>query len=257
VLTIDHGIEPIVAYRVAKGPWVGRPPWGPNVSCITTSEVKTVYVSWNGATEVAHYVLLSADTPQGLDGHASVVAQSPRNGFETAFVVVGYTLKKYARVAALDAHGTILGATPAVDTSSGALIELDYAVSSVFAAGAKAVTGVPSSASPAVPAGTQTTRPLSTVPRPLSTNQNLLIVLGSVGAGVVVLAGAAFLAFNWYIRRRAREQYEAVAVSQQHVGAGDDGAGEGLLAAADEYGLDSLALRNSTDSDGSEAYKDK
>lgn len=37
ILTIDHGIEPIVAYRVAKGAWVGKPTWGPNISCVTTA----------------------------------------------------------------------------------------------------------------------------------------------------------------------------------------------------------------------------
>lgn len=259
VLTIDHGIEPIVAYRVAKGPWVGRPPWGPNISCVTTGEASkkstTVYVSWNGATEVDRYVLLSADTLKGLDGAASVVAQSPRNGFETAFTVVGYTLKTYARIAALDVHGALLGATPAVDTTTGALTELDYAVTSVFAAGAKTVTGVPSSVSAVVPAGTHATKPPSATSPPLSGHQKLAIILGSVGMGLVVLAGAAVVAFKWYVRRRARLQNKAA--SQQPAGAGDDGAGEGLLAAADEYDLDTFALRNSTDSDDSEAYKDK
>ncbi|KAL1887806.1 hypothetical protein Sste5346_009981 [Sporothrix stenoceras] len=265
ILTIDHGIEPIVAYRVAKGPWVGKPTWGPNISCVTTASEsseaktkKTVYVSWNGATEVDNYVLLSADNLDKLDSADAVVAQSPRNGFETAFSVVGYTLKKYARVAALDVHGVILGSTPAVDTTTGALTDLDYAVTSVFAAGAKSVTGVPLSVSAVVPAGTHATKPPSVVSRPLSKDRKISIILGSVGAAVVVLAGLAVVAFKWYVRRRARQQIEAASEQQvRRQERGDDEAGEGLLAAADEYGLDSFAPRNSTDSEGSEAYKDK
>lgn len=218
-------------------------------------------MSWNGATEVDKYVLLSADTLEKLDGAEAVVAQSPRTGFETAFSVVGYTLKKYARVAALDVNGVILESTPAVDTTTGQLTDLDYAVTSVFAAGAKSVTGVPSSVSAVVPAGTHATKPPSVVPRPLSKDKNVAIILGSVGAGLVVLVAAAFVAFKWYIRRRARQQIETAAQQQIHPGrGGDDGAGEGLLAAAaaaDEYGLDSFTVRNSTDSEGSEAYKDK
>lgn len=51
-----------------------------------------------------------------LDGAKSVVAQSPRNGFETRFKLDHYL--DYVRIAALDSHGKIIGATPAVDTRS-------------------------------------------------------------------------------------------------------------------------------------------
>ncbi|CAK7239633.1 MAG: hypothetical protein STHCBS139747_001064 [Sporothrix thermara] len=293
VLTIDHGIENIVTYRVAKGPWEGRPPWGPNISCVTTTAAdastpkttttkKAIYVSWNGATEVDRYVLLSSASQSDLDGASKVVAQSPRNGFETEFAVVGYSIGRYARVAALDVNGAILGATPAVDTTTGTLIALDYNVTTVFAAGSTTLhDSVPSSAAATVPSGTNPTKPPANVKGPLTTGQIVGIVIASVIGGTLVLAFIAVGALSWYVRRQARLQGQAqgqggsrMAVAptttatattiplqhhhqHQQEGAPGDDAAQRLLENANEYGLDSFAVRNSTDSDGSDVYEDK
>lgn len=274
VLTIDHGIENVVAYRVAKGPWVGRPPWGPNISCLAAADAgggggaeppHRVYVSWNGATEVDRYVLLTADAPTDLDGPAAVVAQSPRNGFETEFAVRGYALRQYARVAALDAAGAILGATPAVDTATGELQALDYAVTRVAAADATALApSLPSSAAAAVPSGTHATRPPAVVHRRLSTGQTVGVVLGSVGGGLVVIAAAVVGLMRWLRRRRRAAAATAMTTTptlpQQKGAAGDDAdadAAQGLLDAS-AFDLDSLAARHSSDSEAEvEAYGDR
>lgn len=55
---IEHGIFSVITYRIWKGDWVGRPNWGPNISCQHDDVSKSVYVSWNGATEVDHWVLV-------------------------------------------------------------------------------------------------------------------------------------------------------------------------------------------------------
>ncbi|CAK7216168.1 hypothetical protein SEUCBS140593_002781 [Sporothrix eucalyptigena] len=256
VLTIDHGIEEYVAYRVAKGAWQGHPPWGPNISSITTASSHSLYVSWNGATEVDRYVLLSSNSQTDLDGADKVVAQSPRNGFETKFVVTGYTIGRYARIAALDVHGVILGSTPAVDTKTGALVELDYSITSVVAAGSTSLKDdVPSSAAVTVPSGTHATKPPSTVKHLALVG----IIVGSVVGGCLVLIGIVAVFVQWYRRRRAQKGTAAVSSdAQQSAGtAGADDAAQRLLENANEYGLDSFAVRNSTDSDESEMYEDK
>ncbi|CAK7215134.1 hypothetical protein SCUCBS95973_002375 [Sporothrix curviconia] len=270
ILTIDHGIEDIVVYRVAKGVWEGRPPWGPNISYVAAAgTTKTIYVSWNGATEVDRYVLLSSASQSDLDGASKVVAQSPRNGFETKFAVVGYAVGRYARIAALDIHGAILGATPAVDTTTGALITLDYSVTNVFvSAGSTTLHDVPSSAAVSVPSGTHPTKPPAALKAALSGGQIAGIVVGSVVGGCLVLIGIAVGIVSWHRRRRAqmhRMPHAGTAAAannsaqqqQQAGGAGDDDAAQRLLENANEYGLDSFAVRNSTDSDGTEVYEDR
>jgi hypothetical protein len=59
VLPIDHGIVSVIAYRAWKADWRGRPRWPPSIAAKTTQNVISIYVSWNGATEVDSYVLVS------------------------------------------------------------------------------------------------------------------------------------------------------------------------------------------------------
>ncbi|KJR89270.1 uncharacterized protein SPSK_06676 [Sporothrix schenckii 1099-18] len=78
-------------------------------------------------------------------------------------------------------------------------------------------------------------------------------------AVVDIVVGKTSVAFRWYVCRQAR-QVNAVA-SHQFDGRGDNSAGKGLLAAADEYSVllvenvENFAFRSSTDSGGSEPTK--
>lgn len=90
-----------------------------------------------------------SDNTTELNGADSVVAQSPRNGFETQFKLDHYL--SYVRIAALDSEGNIIGATKAVDTLSRKVIDLDYDVTEVTRGGAKSVSGVPSSTAVSMP----------------------------------------------------------------------------------------------------------
>jgi hypothetical protein len=67
-------------------------------------------------------------------------------------------LQRFARIAALDAQGAILGSTPAIDTHNCNKVDLDYNVTEVFDVGATSITGVPSSAGIVMPTGTGATR---------------------------------------------------------------------------------------------------
>ncbi|KAI1169617.1 Arylsulfotransferase-domain-containing protein [Nemania sp. FL0916] len=105
--TTEEGGAPL--YRVYKFDWVGQPTWEP--SCAFVDGM--VYVSWNGATEVASWSLVGGASPQSMDQYTEV----PKDGFETSIQPPGEV--SFVRVDALDADGNKIGSSNVVDTSSG------------------------------------------------------------------------------------------------------------------------------------------
>ena len=63
----------------------------------------SVWVSWNGATQVRRWALLAGSD----DEHLARIAVVPRNGFETA--IDAHTKARRLAVQALDAAGHVLG----------------------------------------------------------------------------------------------------------------------------------------------------
>ncbi|KAF7558266.1 hypothetical protein G7Z17_g45 [Cylindrodendrum hubeiense] len=128
VIHHDHGFPSMLIYRAMKGDWEGKPTWGPNISATVEVEggPKKIFVSWNGATAVDQWVLIQSNDMDALTGSGNVIAQSPRMGFETSFDIPFNST--FARVAALDINGTIIGSTPAVEISTGQLHKLDYEI---------------------------------------------------------------------------------------------------------------------------------
>ncbi|KAI0542559.1 Arylsulfotransferase-domain-containing protein [Xylaria digitata] len=124
VLPLDHGIVPVVAYRAEKADWVGMPTWPPSIAVNADGDGMVVYVSWNGATEVEGYVLFTSDSVTKLNGVGAATAVSGRMGFETSFQLT--EKRRYARVAALDRNGTILGYTMAIDTVTHKTLDPGY-----------------------------------------------------------------------------------------------------------------------------------
>ncbi|KAH7118528.1 ASST-domain-containing protein [Dactylonectria estremocensis] len=122
----DHGLPALIAYRTFMGPWDGKPTWGPNISAAVDVEggPKKIFVSWNGATNVHQWVLLQSNNMSQLSGADNVVARSHRLGFETPFEIVDSA--PFARAAAIDADGNIIGSTPVVEIHTGRLQKLDY-----------------------------------------------------------------------------------------------------------------------------------
>lgn len=59
LVPIDHGNRYVLAYRVWKGDWEGKPTWSPNISANGIVGPKNIYVSWNGATNVEGWALVS------------------------------------------------------------------------------------------------------------------------------------------------------------------------------------------------------
>ncbi|KAI0440634.1 Arylsulfotransferase-domain-containing protein [Xylaria telfairii] len=96
-------------YRVYKFDWVGQPHWEPSCAFVDG----TVYVSWNGATEVVSWSLAAGPSPLTME-HVATVKKA---GFETGILAPNDVA--FVRVDALDAEGNVIGSSNVVDTSSG------------------------------------------------------------------------------------------------------------------------------------------
>jgi hypothetical protein len=90
------------SYRAFVAPWTGTPTAPPDAVLRRSGSAGTVYVSWNGATQVASWRVL---TGNGVSD-AAPAATVPRAGFETAIPVKHPG--SYVEVQALDAGGTVL-----------------------------------------------------------------------------------------------------------------------------------------------------
>ena len=90
-------------YRAFRLPWHGRPSLPPTAVYRYARGKGTVYVSWNGATEVAAWRLDSGPRAGALRVGRAVA----REGFETALRTTPGD--KVARAVALDASGLVLG----------------------------------------------------------------------------------------------------------------------------------------------------
>lgn len=90
------------SYRAYRFPWVGMPAVPPDVAVESGDEGGTVYVSWNGATEVAEWQVVAGSSERDLQPVATVA----KEGFETAIDVE--LTGDFVAVQALDAAGNIL-----------------------------------------------------------------------------------------------------------------------------------------------------
>ncbi|KAJ7060910.1 ASST-domain-containing protein [Mycena amicta] len=109
------GIENYRAFQTSTHEFVGRPTQPPAVFLdLSSSEV---YVSWNGATHVAAWRLLTGNSTSNVN---EVVRTVPKAGFETAFSGAGCS--EYVRVAGIAANGTTLGVSKVYKTSDGSVV---------------------------------------------------------------------------------------------------------------------------------------
>lgn len=107
----------VSAYRVHKGAWKGMPKHAPSIALTPPTDVTNqamVYLSWNGATEVAKWVVYGNDKPFADADPKNIIAESLRTGFETGISVSG-SKSRYIIAAAVDSSGNILGSTHAMD----------------------------------------------------------------------------------------------------------------------------------------------
>jgi hypothetical protein len=95
--TLGPGVE---SFRAAIARWRGRPTTPPSL----VASGGGLAVSWNGATEVAGWRLLTGATPGALRVQATV----PRSGFQTSLPAPAGS---YAVAQALDAAGQVIGSS--------------------------------------------------------------------------------------------------------------------------------------------------
>jgi len=93
-------------YRAFRFEWTGRPKGRPATAVRQNGDgTMTVYASWNGATGITHWHILTGTHPSRLEAAVTHL----RHGFETPMVMPSTT--GYLAVAAVDASGRRLGAS--------------------------------------------------------------------------------------------------------------------------------------------------
>ena len=118
-------------YRAYKLDWVGTPHWGPDFTAARFEDGSVqVWMSWNGATEVAEWVVLAHNSENDIDGSGKVIARGPRHGFETDYWFESLGAS-HVRAAALNAAGDVIGSTGVVDLDNHVLIMVNYPVTVV------------------------------------------------------------------------------------------------------------------------------
>ncbi len=105
--------QPLSSYRVYKGSWVGKPRDAPRIAVAGRS----IYVSWNGATEVAAWRLQGKTGGGG--GDFEDVVEIAKERFESEFPAANLT-RTYSkiRIQAVSVGGITLGTTAEVEPPS-------------------------------------------------------------------------------------------------------------------------------------------
>jgi hypothetical protein len=111
----------VESYRAFRFPWTGEPQTRPALIAETGSgdEVR-IFVSWNGATEVATWRVLAGPGPERLETVGSI----PRTGFETAATL--HAEGSYFAVKAEDESGRELATSMPVKPQHQATVRRDH-----------------------------------------------------------------------------------------------------------------------------------
>ncbi|HEY2216337.1 MAG TPA: arylsulfotransferase family protein, partial [Solirubrobacteraceae bacterium] len=104
------------SYRAYRLPWAGQPVDTPALAVVPARAgtghragraAATIYASWNGATNLASWRVLTGASPSTL----TEVASAAKSGFETALSVPNLPTGDYVQVQALDGTGVVIGAS--------------------------------------------------------------------------------------------------------------------------------------------------
>ena len=98
------------SYRAYEFPWSGTPAVPPAAAATTAGKTTTVYATWNGATAVHGWRVLSGPSATSLRATRAVT----KTGFETQTTI---NAARYVAVQALDAQGRTLSTSAAVRAS--------------------------------------------------------------------------------------------------------------------------------------------
>ena len=116
-LGADNSNANVQNYRVFKvSNWTGRPTDPPDAAV----EGDTVYVSWNGATEVETWTLYGGSDEDF--GTLLNMQNATKDGFETQIAMNSSSLPQFVSVVALDTSGNTLGRTGVYKVSDGSKV---------------------------------------------------------------------------------------------------------------------------------------
>ncbi|KAF1353336.1 ASST-domain-containing protein, partial [Delphinella strobiligena] len=108
------GNASVQSYRAYKQDWTGNPRTNPSIAGSGNgTDNSTIYMSWNGATEISTWAVLAANTSDALVNTTALWKNVTKAGFETD-VTVG-SAHRYIRAAALNAKGEVLGSSGVLD----------------------------------------------------------------------------------------------------------------------------------------------
>jgi len=106
------------SYRAYRFPWSATPPGRPAIATAKgRGGLKTIYASWNGATNVASWQVWAGEAMVGGGNFHRVGDPQPKTGFET--ILRADTNEDFIAVQALDAEGKVLGSSATVPISGG------------------------------------------------------------------------------------------------------------------------------------------
>jgi Arylsulfotransferase (ASST) len=100
------------SYRVYREVWSGQPSEPPAAVARSSRGATAVYASWNGATDVASWQLLTGSSA----AHMSVSSVTPDSGFQTT---IPAPVAALYQVRALSASGSVLGTSATVAATAG------------------------------------------------------------------------------------------------------------------------------------------
>jgi hypothetical protein len=97
----------VQSYRAYRFPWTAKPADAPTIATrrgsVHGAPEKTLYASWNGATDVAYWRVEAGSSPT----HLRTIGAAPRRGFETAIRIGAFDGQ--IAVSALSRNGRKLG----------------------------------------------------------------------------------------------------------------------------------------------------
>jgi Arylsulfotransferase (ASST) len=113
-LLMDGQIVPgtLDTYRVWRFPWTAQPKRRPDIAAQAGGGQTGVYASWNGATDVKQWQVLTGDAVTAIVPGKKVA----RKGFETRIVVSGSPA--FVAVQALGENGEVLGTSKTIQPRS-------------------------------------------------------------------------------------------------------------------------------------------
>jgi hypothetical protein len=113
-LTFD---QPYVSYRAFRAPWQGSPATKPDLAFKNDGNGLLLGYSWNGATEVASWMLYGGSSPSAL----KVIDQKAKDGFETQTQLTSAPKGEcYFQAAAIDKNGNEMARSAVVSTDAAA-----------------------------------------------------------------------------------------------------------------------------------------